>query len=128
MKQVDQVNASNGRLLRPTGAAALVGIVGITRCPHIGARADAGGKVRLTVIVADTLGLLDDVRSSSPQHVERRGWGPQIECRAANRRQAEVILSSWGWTPAQVSANHYSLERSSLGRPICNGKGSEHAL
>src|SRR3954451_20059255 len=48
----------------------------------------------LTVIGADKLGLLDDVRLRRFQHVERRGWGSQTECRSADRQRAEVIVMS----------------------------------
>ncbi len=50
----------------------------------------------LTVIGADKLGLLDNLRLFRPQHIERHGWGPQIEGRPANRQQAEVIVMSTG--------------------------------
>jgi hypothetical protein len=56
-----------------------------------------GGRIRrseLTVIGADKLGLLDDVRLRRFQHVERRGRGPQVECRPADCQQAEVVVMS----------------------------------
>ena len=47
----------------------------------------------------------------------RLGWLPD-----------RLLGCSWGWTPARVCANHYGLERPSIGRPTCNGKGSDHGL
>ena len=59
-----------------------------------------------TEISADKLGLLDDVRLRSPQHVERRGGGSQIECWPTDLQQAEVIVmntASSGRTRAAVA-------------------------
>src|SRR5438477_11097650 len=78
----------------------------------------------LTLVSADKLGLLDDVRLRRPQEIERRRRGPQIECRPADRQQVEVILMSagpFGWTGAAV-ANFTKVVAclvQSRGGPIC---------
>ena len=93
-KQVDQANATRRQVVAGRAArAALCGIAGMTYsapAPVPARRSD------LTVIIADKLGLLDDIRLRRPQHVERRGWGPQVEGRAADRQQAEVVVMNTG--------------------------------
>ena len=58
------------------------------------------------MIGPDKLSLLDNVRLRSPQDIERCRRGPQIECRAADRQQAEVIMmraGPSGWTGTAVA-------------------------
>jgi hypothetical protein len=118
-KQVDQANAANGRLLPTDQRAALSGIVGVRR-----PRQCRRERSDLTVIGADKLGLLGNVRLRRFQHIERRGWGPQIECRPADRQQAEVIVMSAGpsgWAGAAVAGFTKVVAGfvQSRGRPTC---------
>src|SRR5438270_13405297 len=89
-------------------------------------------KSDLTVIGADKLGLLDNVRLRSPQHIERRGRGSQIECRPADRQQAEVVVMSAGpsgRTRAAVAGFAEVVARlvQCRGRPVCRIAGGETA-